>query len=68
LVEVKKADIVKREGAPSGMPEIYGTILTKSQLRDVVEYVASLRDQQAARSDDKPRALRGLPPPPKATE
>ena len=69
LIEVKKADIVKREGAPSGMPEIYGTILTKSQLRDVVEYVASLREQAAAaRMDDKPRALRGLPPPPKASE
>ncbi len=42
-VEVKKTDIAKREGAPSGMPEIYGTILTPSELRDVVEYMASLR-------------------------
>ena len=67
LVEVKKADIVKREGAPSGMPEIYGSILTKTQLRDVVEYMASLTGAAAGISgDDKPRALRGLPPPVKA--
>ncbi len=67
LVEVKKADIVKREGAPSGMPEIYGSILTKTQLRDVVEYMVSLTSAASGISgDDKPRALRGLPPPPKA--
>jgi putative heme-binding domain-containing protein len=68
LVEVKKSDIAKREGAPSGMPEIYGAILTKTQLRDVVEYIASLKDQPSRLDEDKPRALRGLPPPPKATE
>jgi hypothetical protein len=26
------------------MPEIYGTLLTKSKLRDVVEYLASLNE------------------------
>jgi len=50
LHEIKKADIAKREGAPSSMPEIFGAILTKSELRDVVEYLASLRD----RSDRRP--------------
>jgi quinoprotein glucose dehydrogenase len=65
LVEVKKSDILKREGAPSGMPEIYGTLLSKSQLRDVVEYLASLKEKGAALDTNKPRALRGLPPPPK---
>ncbi len=68
VVDVKKSDIVKREGAPSGMPEIYGTILTKTQLRDVVEYIASLKDGNASQSDTKPRALRGLPPAPKTAE
>jgi quinoprotein glucose dehydrogenase len=68
LVEVKKTDIAKREGAPSGMPEIYGAILTKTQLRDVVEYIASLKDQPAKADENKPRALRGLPPPSKAAE
>lgn len=61
LIDVKKSDIAKRDSAPSGMPEIYGTILTKSEIRDVVEYLASLRlraDQ--APEDSKPRALRHL--------
>jgi quinoprotein glucose dehydrogenase len=62
LVEVKKSDIAKREGAPSGMPEIYGTILTKSQLRDVVEFMASLTEGAPLLETNQPRALRGLPP------
>jgi hypothetical protein len=56
---VKKSDIAKRDSAPSGMPEIYGAILTKSEVRDIVEYLASLRlraDQTP--EDSKPRALR----------
>ena len=68
LVEVKKTDVAKREGAPSGMPEIYAAILTKTQLRDVVEYIASLKDQPAKLDENKPRALRGLPAPTKSTE
>ena len=67
LVEVTKADIAKREGAPSGMPEIYGTILTKSELRDVVEFVAMLTDPAPPLDENKPRALRGLPPMAKMT-
>jgi quinoprotein glucose dehydrogenase len=63
LVEVKTADIARREGAPSGMPEIYGTILTKSQIRDLVEYMVTLRERPARLDESKPRALRGLPPP-----
>jgi quinoprotein glucose dehydrogenase len=68
LVEVKTADIAKREGAPSGMPEIYATILTPRELRDVVEYMASLKDAVVTLDENKPRALRGLPPPPKPAE
>ena len=61
LHEVKKSDIAKREGAPSSMPEIFGTILTKSELRDVIEYLASLRDRPEHPTDDSiPRALRGI--------
>ncbi|MEO7413259.1 MAG: PVC-type heme-binding CxxCH protein [Opitutaceae bacterium] len=37
-----KADIAKSEAAPSSMPDIYTQILTKAELRDVVEYLASL--------------------------
>jgi len=61
LHEVKKADIAKREGAPSSMPEIFGMILSKSDLRDVIEYLASLRDRPGRPIDDSiPRALRGI--------
>ncbi|WP_414661084.1 DUF7133 domain-containing protein [Horticoccus sp. 23ND18S-11] len=62
LVEVKTSDIAKREGAPSGMPEIYGTILTPTELRDVVEFLVSLKDKETRLDANKPRALRGLPP------
>ncbi|MGH7958335.1 MAG: DUF7133 domain-containing protein [Opitutaceae bacterium] len=68
LVEVKKSDIVKREGAPSGMPEVYGALLTKTQLRDMVEYMASLKERPTRLDENKPRALRGLPPPSRTTE
>ncbi len=69
LVEVKKDNIAKRDSAPSGMPEIYGTILTKSEIRDVVEYLASLRQRPGGgkggngggnNDDSKPRALRHI--------
>ncbi|MEO6244823.1 MAG: hypothetical protein ABIQ12_05250, partial [Opitutaceae bacterium] len=68
IVDVTKAEIAKREGAPSGMPEIYGTILTKTQIRDVVEYMASLKEAGQPLDENKPRALRGLPPMAKASE
>ena len=42
-VKVKKADIKSRENAPSGMPPGFDQLLSKSDLRDLVEYVASLR-------------------------
>ncbi|HUR59572.1 MAG TPA: HEAT repeat domain-containing protein, partial [Opitutaceae bacterium] len=37
-----KADVTKRESAPSSMPAIFDQILTKSELRDIVEYLAGL--------------------------
>jgi len=41
-IQIARANIVKRESAPSSMPEIYGLILTRTELRDLVEYVSSL--------------------------
>ena len=41
-IRVPRADIAKRENAPSSMPEIFGTVLTRTELRDLVEYLASL--------------------------
>ena len=58
-VNVKKSDIAKREGLPSAMPEIYGAILSKSDLRDVVEYLTTLKaTPKASAKDETPRALR----------
>jgi quinoprotein glucose dehydrogenase len=63
LVTVRKSDIAKREGAPSSMPEIYHTILTRTQLRDVVEFLAGLTEKPTTLDTNKPRALRGPPAP-----
>ena len=41
---VKKADIKARENAPSGMPPGMGDLLSKRDLRDIVEYVAGLKE------------------------
>ena len=57
-VEIAKADIVKRDTAPSSMPEIYGAILTKSEIRDVVEFLASQKAKAMNPAADVPRALR----------
>ncbi len=68
VVAVKKSEIAKRESAPSGMPEIYATLLSMRELRDVVEYMATLKGGAPRAGESLPRALRGLPPPPKTTE
>jgi quinoprotein glucose dehydrogenase len=61
ISEIKKSDIAKREGAPSSMPEIYGAVLTKTELRDVVEYLASLTEaDEDSVGSDVPRAIRHL--------
>jgi putative heme-binding domain-containing protein len=43
---LQKADIAQRVTAPSSMPEIYGQVLTRSQLRDVVAFLTVLSHQQ----------------------
>ncbi len=59
LVAVQKANIAKRDSAPSGMPEIYGAILTKSEIRDLVEYLSTLRIRpNQVPENSQPRALR----------
>jgi quinoprotein glucose dehydrogenase len=68
VIAVKKSDIAKREGAPSSMPEIYGAILSKTELRDVVEYLATLKERPPAIDASQPRALRGFPAPSSRTE
>ena len=62
ITEVKKADIAAREGAPSSMPEIYGAILTKTELRDLIEFLSRLdREEGGAGEAQMPRALRKRP-------
>ncbi len=41
---VSKANIAKRESPPSSMPAIYASILTTSELRDLVTYLTTLKE------------------------
>lgn len=56
---LQKADIAQRVTAPSSMPEIYGQVLTRSQLRDVVAFLTMLKEQrrEPGMSDGVPRAM-----------
>jgi quinoprotein glucose dehydrogenase len=47
VVRIVKSEIAKQESAPSSMPDIFGQVLTRAELRDVVEYLASLRAASA---------------------
>jgi quinoprotein glucose dehydrogenase len=46
-VTVDKADIKSREPGVSGMPDGFGQILSKRDLRNLVEFLASLREGPA---------------------
>jgi quinoprotein glucose dehydrogenase len=43
LIKIKKADILERERGLSGMPEGFGEILSKRELRNLVEFLANQR-------------------------
>jgi quinoprotein glucose dehydrogenase len=43
IFEVSKSDIKSRERGQSAMPEGFGKILSKRDLRDLVEYLSSLK-------------------------
>ena len=55
-------------GDPLGNEEAGRSQVVMTELRDVVEYVASLKDGSQGTAAPLPRALRGLPTPPKAAE
>ena len=59
-VVVKKAEIATRASAPSSMPEVFGAILTKHQLRDLVEFIHSLKAKMP-KKESPPRALTPAP-------
>ena len=43
IVKIAKADIKTRNRGSSGMPEGLGQILSKRDIRDLVEYLATLK-------------------------
>jgi hypothetical protein len=43
LREIKTSDITRRERGPSAMPEGLAQALTARELRDLVEYLATLK-------------------------
>lgn len=59
-VTIPKAQITKTESSPSGMPEVAALVLTKSEIRDLVEYVASLKTPVIPREKQPMRALRSV--------
>lgn len=59
IVEIKKSDVTKRDTAPSAMPEIYAAILSKSELRDIVEYISTIGVSQVGRGGNRGGGGRG---------
>jgi quinoprotein glucose dehydrogenase len=57
---VKKSDVASRASAPSSMPPIFGAVLTKAELRDLVEFVFSLK-VKAPTAEVSLRALNPAP-------
>ncbi len=58
ILDIPTGDIKGVESAPSAMPEIAALVLTKAQIRDLVEAVASLKVPPTARGEKTLRALR----------
>jgi quinoprotein glucose dehydrogenase len=59
-VTLQKDEIAQRVTAPSSMPEIYGQVLTRAQLRDVVSFLKVLTGarNEPGMNDAGPRAMR----------
>ncbi|HEY8993941.1 MAG TPA: PVC-type heme-binding CxxCH protein [Lacunisphaera sp.] len=60
LVEIAAADIKSVESAPSGMPEVAAFVLTKAEIRDLVEFLANQKELPKPRNPTALRALRNL--------
>ncbi len=59
-VEIPAADIKAVESAPSAMPEIAALVLTKAEIRDLVESLASLKEPARMQEKKPIRALQHL--------
>ena len=46
LIQIKKAEIKSRERGLSAMPEELRQVLTKQELRDLVEFLASSKERK----------------------
>lgn len=57
-LEIPAADVKAFESAPSGMPEIAALILTKAEIRDLVELLANIKERPSSRGEAPLRALR----------
>ena len=49
LLSVPRDDIEERQAGKSAMPEDVIKVLTKSELRDLVEFLAGLKEEKSAR-------------------
>lgn len=56
--EIPAGEVKSVESAPSAMPEVAALVLTKAEIRDLVEGLAALKQPPAA--SDKPATLRAL--------
>ncbi len=51
LVTLKKANITSREKGLSGMPDGFGELLSRQDLRNLVEFLASAKQRGVPRSE-----------------
>jgi quinoprotein glucose dehydrogenase len=54
IIKVKKSEVISREKGQSAMPEGMGSILSKQDLRNLVEYLASTKQTVAANTGAAP--------------
>ncbi|HWA27746.1 MAG TPA: HEAT repeat domain-containing protein [Lacunisphaera sp.] len=59
-VMIPATEVKSVQSAPSGMPEVVALVLTKSEIRDVVAYLASLKTPASSIDHKALRALRTL--------
>jgi len=59
-ISVPADTVVKRDSAPSSMPDVFTQILTRSEIRDLVAYLETLKKPAAKVVASQPRALAAL--------
>jgi quinoprotein glucose dehydrogenase len=60
-VDIEKSQVQQRVAAPSSMPDIYGQVLTRAQLRDVVAFMKVLTTADTGMNEGgQPRAMQSV--------